>query len=381
MIRKSNVGVSPNLTISIGNVPVNYQSLMHISMGYATDQHDVAKITMAGIPSSLITEYVGKSVYIKIETGSTYVSEFWGTIQNSKPTHVTSKGMVNHSLFQEVVFTCLGCSYAMRGSTTRVWGNITLEELARTFCDKYGFSLDVPYDPPIFNNLIQSAESDWQVLVRYCHNMGYCLTVHGTHMHIFDPHKAAGRLISLHRISTPISSSVKPHPGQVVSFDGNFARLAADGEYIDAVATVHTDGGNVYDVTTSDMLGKSAPATFSNPMTVVTDNHLQAERLVDSEYKAVYDYSAEATVLGAAGILPGGIINLDKYNAEFDGLWLVDGVSHSVRSGSFTSTIKLLRNKVDTLLPFSVTQIPPPPEPQFISGAWTTTKSLINVYK
>ena len=381
MIRKSPVGVSPNLTIAIGNVPVNYQALMHISMDYQLDRHDVATITMAGIPSSLITEYVGKSVYIKIETGSTYVSEFWGTIQYSKPTHTTSKGMINHSLFQEVVFTCIGCSYAMRGSTTRVWGNITLEDLARTFCDKYGFSLDVPSDPPIFDNLMQSAESDWQILVRYCHNMGYCLTVHGTHMHIFDPHKAAGRLISLHRISTPISSNVKPHPGQIMSFSGKFARLAADGEYIDAVATVHTGTGVVYDVLTSDVLGKSTPAIFSNPMTVTTDNHLQAERLVVSEYKATYDYEAETTVLGAAGVLPGGIINLDKYDAEFDGLWLVEGVSHDVRSGSFTSTVQLLRNKIDALNDFTVAQFTPPPEPQFISGAWTTTKRLVNVYK
>ena len=380
MIRRSPVGVSPKLTVAIGGTAINYESLMTISLDFQANQHDVCKITMAGVPAVLVTDYIGKSVYVKMETGSSYVSEFWGTVQHSAPVHETAAGTINHNLFQEVVFTCLGCSYAMRGSTTMVWKNHTLEDLARVFCNKYGFSLDVPDDPLIFDNLMQSAESDWQVLVRYCHNMGYSLTVHGTHMHIFDPFKAAGRAVSVHRLSSPLSTSVVAHPGQIVSFEGKFARLAADGVYIDSVATVHNDAGTVYDVHTSDIVDTPTPAVFANPMTVTSDNYMQAARMIKSEHRAMSDYSATALVLGAAGVLPGGIINLDKYNGTFDGLWYVDGVMHHVRSGSFLTELRLRKNKIDTLIDVSTSAFSAPPPPQFLGGQWTTTKRLVNVY-
>lgn len=380
MIRKSNIGVSPTLQVSVGEVEIDYNSLMSIVMDYTLDNHDLCKVTMAGVPARFITEYIGKGIRVKIDTGVSYVSEFYGTIEQATPSHVTKAGSVNGNMIQEAVFVCMGASFAMRGSTSRSWRNYSLQDMATEFCDKYGFSLDIPSDPLIFPNMMQSLESDWNILVRYCHIMGYCVTVHGTHMHIFDPHKAAGRMISYHEIVTPTRTSITASPGQIVAFDGKFSRFAADGRTIDALATVHTDTGVVYDVTTSEVLGLSSPAEFSNPLSMTAENHLQAERMIKAAYRDTYDYEASVTVLGMAGAFPGGIVKLDRYDGFFDGLWYVNGVSHSVRSGEFLTTLDLRKNKVDTLIDLAVDTFSTPPPPTFINSKWGSTLRTTNVY-
>lgn len=379
MIRNSPIGVSPTLVVTINDAPVNYESLNAITIDLKENEHDYCEIVMAGVPTRSITEYIGKSVYVHIDTGASYVTEFFGTIEQSLPTATTNKGRLNSNLFQEVKFVCLGCSYAMRGNTSRVWSGQTLAQVAGFLCDLYGFSLDVPQDILTFDNFIQSTESDWQIIVRYASMMGYRVNVHGTHMHIYDPFRALGRLPSLHRFVTPLRADVVASPGQVISFDGSFAQRAADGRYFDTIATVIGDDGTTYDVSTSDVQQLTSPARFANNINTFSDTYQEARRVILSEYKSRYDYKADAVVLGAAGMVPGGVVLLDKYDGLFDGYWYVHGVRQVVKSGSFITSAQLRKNQVDTLVDMSAQGFTQPPAPKFING-WTTSQRRVNVY-
>lgn len=379
MIRSSPYGVSPNITVSINDVPINYNSLMSVVLDLREDQHDLCDITMSGVPSRSITDFIDQNVYVQINTGASFISEFYGTVLKSTPTADTSGGLVNGSLFQNVKFTCLGCSYSMRGANNRMWRNSTLEDVAIHLADTYGFSLDVPNDDLVFDTMVQ-AETDWQFLVRYADNMGYSVTVHGTHIHIFDPFKAKGRNISLHKLYAPARTSITPAPGQVVNFNGNFSRRAADGSYLDNVVAVLPDNGNTFNVRTSDLQGFNVPAKYDTRLNLTTDTYTAATRLLGSLYRNVYDYQATAVVLGAAGMVPGGMANLTGYSDVFDGLWYVAGVQHSVRSGSFITTADLRKNKIDTLVDISAAPFRKPAPGQQTNGVWESTKKVVNVY-
>ena len=380
MIRKSLSGLSPTVTVLIGNVPVNYDSLSAITIDLKVDAHDMCEIVMSGVPAKYITEYISKPVYIRLDTGPSYVTEFYGTIERSNPTHAASQGSVNKSILQDTTFICFGTSYRMRGQTNRPWNSYSLAEVAKEICAKHGFSLDVPDDPTVFSTMVQSSESDWQFLVRYCGLMGYHVTVHGTHLHIFDPHKALGRMISLHGIYTVTRTSHKASPGQITSFEGKFSRLSPDGVMLDAIATVHNDAGLTYDVSTSNMLGATEDPALSVSLGVVTSNHLQAERLLLASRRSTYDHVADVTVLGCAGILPGGIVKLDRYDGEFDGLWHVNGVRHFVRTGMYVSVLDISKNNVDSLTDDGTSLYSIPPEPQLIDDVWTSSLRTVNVY-
>ena len=268
----------------------------------------------------------------------------------------------------------------MRGMVSRVWANNTLEYVAREFCSTYGLSLDVPKDDLVFENLTQSNESDWQFLVRYCDIMGYCVTVHGTHMHIFDPHKAFGRSTSVHKISTITRTGSKPSPGQITSFDGKFSRMTIDGTYLDASTTVHTDLGVVFDVSTSDVEKLDVAGEITTSLGTSVNTYDQAVRLLKSTQREDYDYTATAVVIGLLGSLPGGIVNLDRYDGLFDGLWYVEGVRHFLRTGMFVTTLDLRKNRVDVLWDKGTQAYSLPPKPTYVNDQWTSSYRTVNVY-
>jgi hypothetical protein len=372
MIRKSPVGVSPNLAITIGDAAVNYESLMSLSLDLKENEHDMCTFTMTGVPPRFITDYIGKSVYVSMDTGSSFVSRFWGTIEHAAPSAVSSKGKVNDSLFQEVRFTAFGASYRMRGVERKPWHGATLVDVCTQLSTKYGFSVDVPADPLIYSTMAQR-ESDWKFLVRYASLMGYSVTVHGTHIHVFDPYKAAGRLPSIHRLYSPARSSTTPEPGQIVEFSGTFTQSNTD-----TIATVHQDNGTVFDVRTSDAGG--TPARYSTLSDMTADTYDEAVRILAYSEKTGYDYKAHASVVGSAGMVPGGIANLDRYDAAFDGLWYISGVRHDVRSGSFLTDIDMFKNVEDTYADRSAAAFRAAPEPNYINNEWTSSRRVVNAY-
>jgi phage protein D len=383
MIRKNAYGLSPNLDIAISGVPVDYMALNEVELFLEVNLHDMLVLTMAGLPTRAILEYRNRPVRCVIDLGAGYVQEFTGYVIDVRPTAVTANGLLNGHPFQDVKIVCLGASYQMRSGSSKVWQDRPLQDVASEFSNVYRFSTDVPADHLVLSPMIQDNESDWQFIVRYASLMGFETTMHGTHLHIFDPYKAFTRASSFNRLRSPknLANNLASQPGQIASFKASFSERHADGKYMDTVITVHQDDNTIYDVYLRNLRGLTAPARFNNRLQESVDTYEQAIRAIEVESKSTYDYNAEIVVSGLPGCIPGGLVEVDSYDSpETDGLWYVKSIHHSVTSGVFTSTLNVAKNVDSELVASAVQPFTAPPAPKLINGEWIASQRKVNAY-
>lgn len=383
MIRKNPQGVSPSFDFTIDNAAVNYRALNSFDMTLTEGSHDILKIEMAGLPTRAITEYRGRPVRLDANTGPGYADTFIGYVDQVVPLSKTSQGTLNRSPFHDVTIIALGVSYSMRGAKSKVWEGYTLTQIAMEIAKKYSLSLDTPTVPMLSNTYIQKSESDWQFLSRIASIHGLSVTCHGTHLHLFDPFKAAKRGVSYHKLLTLRAgvNAGRPHPGSVIEFKGNFKNDHPDGVYKDTVVTVMQDNGDQFDVSTSSLSGATKPARFSNRLSESADNYAEAVKAIEAEAKDHYDYEATVQVMGILGCRPGGIVDLDSYGAEFDGLWYVTSVNHQITSGVFTTTLDIRKNVNSELENvYNVKKLDRVPESILKNDVWKAKREQLNEY-
>jgi phage protein D len=385
VIVKTPYGVSPSYELTIGNVEVDYLTVNSLVLSLEENKHDMLTIEMGGLPPRAITQYRNKGVSLTFNTGTGFVEYFYGYVIDVKPKSETGGGMINNSPFQESSVICLGVSYDMRGPVSKVWERTPLHEVVQLFARGYGFSASVPYDDLVYGMTLQEAESDWQFLVRYANLLGYSVTAHGTHLHVFDPYAASTRGISQHRLTTlSTTTGIRPEPGQITEFSGSFADRRADGMYADSVVTVMADDGQgePYDVTIQDVLGiQGVVPRFKKRVPHHVDTYAEAERVLLRTAKATYDYEAAVSCLGLAGCKPGGVVLLDNYKSEFDGLWYVQSVKHTIATGVFLSDLHIVRNTRSDLDSYKVvSSMKSPPLPTWQVDKWKAEKRIVDVY-
>ena len=383
MISKQPHGISPTLRVTINGSAVDYFSINEIEMHLEEGLHDMLVMRLAGIPPRAMSDYRNSPVYCSMDLGAGMTADFYGYVIDVRSTAQSSGGLLNGSPFQDATLYCLGTSYEMRGGTSRVWKDQRLQDVVATMSETYGFSADVPTDVLVLSPMLQDNESDWQFLTRYASTLGYATTMHGTHLHVFDPYSAFSRRISYNRLYTvkQMKASMSTYPGQISSFDVSMAQHHADGVYKDTTIFVHQDDNTIYEVSLRDIRGITAPARFSNRLRDSVDTYEQAKRAIEVESKSTYDYSATAMVVGLPGCKPGGVVEVDSYGAaNVDGLWYVKAVTHRLHSNAFTSELKLVRNINSELNPNSVHAMQPPPAPKLTNGRWAAIKRTLNAY-
>lgn len=385
MITQSTVGVSARTEILIANVPVDYANIRALEIHLAENQHDMVVFEILGIPPRAITDYHGKPVVVKIDTGGNFSHEFHGYVEDVRPSSASGMGTVDNSPFQEAKVVCMGASYNMRGKRSRTWSNHKLTEIARELCRTYGFSLDAIKDASLHPTLLQTNESDWQFLTRYAQFLGYSVNVHGTHMHVYDPYKALSRQSSYHILSTmrrKINNSLNPSPGQILKFEGSFSKRHVDGEYKESTVTVVNEDNRMFDVGSRSLTSPNTDnALFPNRVPEYVDSFEEASRRIGSVAKQKYDYYADAHVLGVAGCVPGGIVNVDNFNSDFDGFWYVQEVKHRVHSQAFTTDLRLARNYNSELQFTNTASAQKPPKSVYGLNRWVAENNRVNIYE
>lgn len=382
MITSRPYGVSPKVSITIDGVQVDYRSINVIDIHMDESSHDTAIFEMSGIPPRAITDYYNAPVSIALTYGLHYSHTFIGRVAEVKPESMTSAGLVNGSPFQKAQIVCMGASYEMRGDTSKIWRNYSMTDVAENLAHKYGFSLDVPSTDVVYDNNSQTNESDWKFLVRLVKSMGYEVNVHGTHMHVYDPYSAASRATSYHVLTTLRKSrqETSPVPGQIFDFKGSFSERNSDGQYSQTSVSVIDDSGKVYDVNTKDVNQSTYNGRYSNRVSGTFNSFAEARRAIDADRRSVYDYVADVRVNGLAGCVPGGVVRIDNYNSDFDGLWYVKGVHHRVHSDAFYTELKVARNIRSNLEVYNYKPFDTPPESRYSGIRWESTKQVTNVY-
>jgi hypothetical protein len=389
MIFKSSSQLSPNVEVSIDNVPVNYMTLQRITVEEKENMHNLAMLDFIGMNTELIHEYLGAPITFSIELPGKDIFTFHGYITFAEPVSVAHDGVVNNSPFQTTRLYCFGPSYEMKSKQSRVWENNTISEIATQIADKYKFSVSVPNDTYRFPRLVQSGQSDWQFLVTAAERLGYSVLMDGTHIRIWDPYSALYQNVSYTMLLTIRGGrgDVSPQPGQILSFEGRIGAVTPDGSR--STDTIHMldKSGQLLSVTNSTDFESSGLATglapkFNNVLTANADSFDTANRLVTGALRRKFPMTASLEVVSDPSIKPGGIVNINEYNTEFDGFWYVKSVRHEITQSYMQTYLEIARDGLGKTATAKKVTAPyvAPPEPALISNLWVSSQNYALVY-
>jgi phage protein D len=384
MIVKQPLGSSASISMRINGAEFDYNNMNRIEVLLEENKHDMLVVTVNGIPTRAILDYVGLPIQFSLSSSASNSYDFYGYIDDVRPISRTSGGVVNNSPFQKAELYCMGASYTMRGTTSKNWEKYSVTDIAVELAKKYGFSVDAPKFETYHRNVNQSDESDWQFLTRYANSLGLSVSSHGAHIHLYDPYKAVSRSISYAPLLTArkMRGQADYYPGQIIEFDASFSTRHPDGYYKETVITVLNDDGTSYDVSTGDLKnGNKNTAIYRNKKSVTAHSFGEAARILESINKSDYDHYATVLVTGTPGCRPGGVVSVDNYNdSRMDGLWYVQAVKHTAHSAAYMTELKIARNSNSQLVETKTPSFTSPPAPVLKTGQWAALTGRVNVY-
>jgi phage protein D len=386
MIIKTNSGLSPDVVITISGVEVDYAAINKITLSLDENKHDICTISIAGLAPKSITDYIDAPVRVFISTGPGREQEFCGYVVYVEPGSNSQAGLVNNSPFQVSNVVCLGTSVSMKGSKNKVWESTSLPIIAQTLAYNYGYSLDVYKDTFEFPRLVQSSESDWAFLLKVCEMYGMRVTVHGTHMHIWDPFKALGRLSSFNKLYTS-RSTLDNVPGSILKFTGTFGYLSPEGMSTNFKTASLDRYGTIVEVTSASQKdhswsGNGHSSKFMNEINTTTQTVEEASRKMKEYNRKYFAFNASVQIVGGSGVVPGGVVEVRDYNSNFDGYWYVHSVQHTIGGSQYLTDLKIARdyNTVDEYVIPTVSTVNSPPDPVLINNSWRTSRSMVTLY-
>jgi hypothetical protein len=352
MIYKSSSPLSPAVTVVIDGVPVDYSSIVGAELMLEENKHDLLIIKLLGVPPQVLHEYLTAPVVFTIDSGTLRTQKFVGYVSNIEPVSQTNHGFVNGSPFQQVDVYCVGASFSMKVTNSKSWNPPTLNNVVSSMSKKYGFSADFPKSKYVPINITQTAESDWEFLVKTVNKYSFKVTVHGTHIHVWDTYSATGRSSSYHELFTP-DSQMGPHPCTIMNFDGFFGSLSPTG-YSSSTTVAYLDRqGSSFQVNTRTLrdrsgLGRAVKPGVENFVSSSTQSFEEAQKELLRIRKNNMPFNAKVQVSAGAGIVPGGVVNVLNYGSEFDGLWYVKSVKHVLQQNHYTTDLELTKDALYT---------------------------------
>jgi len=378
--------VTPSYSLTIDGVSFDYTSIAEIRLGMKENHHDVLTVKVAGLPTRFVNWYKGRAIALEMDTGPFYQETFSGYIDSVNPTSDVKTGPVNNSPLQTAKIVAIGASCGMKGAKTHVWEGFTLSDIAIELAGRYSLSVDVPKTSLTYERILQSQESDWQFLVRVANQLGYKVTCHGTHIHVFDPYYSTSRGISRSKLTDFVDRANSPlHPGCVHMFDVQSNQEHADGIYLDSVVTILGEGDAApYQLSTSDILELDKPAKFQHHIAHPVDNYEEGLRMLHNENKSHYDHDASVGCTVLLGCRPGGVVYTDGYGDDLAGFWYVSEVEHLLTRGRSITNLQIHKNIESELEQssgdFQWTSIVNIPSSSCVDGVWRTQKDLYRVY-
>lgn len=386
MIFKSSSPISPITDIVVHNVPSRNTSIVQVELALEENRHDMLKIVIAGVPPSVITEYIGKPVYGFLDFGVNN-HEFCGYVASVDPVFRNKDGIVNGSLFQEVTLICMGASYAMRAKKNRVWQGQTLDQIVSTIADEHRVSFSCEQDPFVYDRIVQTEQSDWQFLNKLAQLYGMSFSLHGTHLHFWNPMRALGRGISYHKLRNVrgLNMETQTTPATILSLRGSFGDTVnprtshtLTAVSVDNQGLVHS--GLPFDEHTG--FGKEVTLDVTDQISVNGTSALMIDHTIKARSRGINTLLASVELTGTAGALPGGVVSVSEFDSTFDGFWYVKSVTHTITRDEFFTKMSIASNDTNEEEPYMSikSQIPVIPRPAFLNGSWCSTTQLKDIY-
>ncbi len=158
--------------VSFPATPKHEMVLMGAELYQVVESHDVLVLTFKGKPFLESTNFVsGDPVKFTYSTGVDK-STFVGYIYKIKPvsdikTHITR-------------MICVSASYVLKNSKQQIFKNVTADQVVSKVCARHGLATVTQRHPRLRDNVVQSGQSDWQLLQRLARQTGFALKVENT---------------------------------------------------------------------------------------------------------------------------------------------------------------------------------------------------------
>lgn len=327
---------------SIDGGQLDYSSIQVVNIFLQENMHNLATLEVAGIPPAYLAEYLNLPIVITTSVGAFGSYTFYGYIYSMVPVSKNKDGLVNNSPFQTTLVNCFGATYPMRGKKTRSWEHYTLAQMAKELASKYNLTVSVPNDPFVFSRIVQSEKTDWEILVEASNYLGYRVCSDATHIDIWDPYASLTHkgLRNLYAMSGN-QGSVKAKPGQVVHFTSQVSNALKTSDTLHALvdSSIVT---NTYNEASG--MGVTVESVFQDEVAENAVSVDMAQAALKGRNRNKFPISASVTAVGDPSIIPGMVVDLQKYQSGVDGLWIVKSARHEMFRGSAMSYLELVRD-------------------------------------
>jgi len=385
MIVRSGNPLSPNVFFQLNGVEVNYQSINQIFLDLEENKHDVLTFIMNGIPHRAITDYEGAAVSFSISSGPGRIQKFNGYVLYVEPEHSIDAPAVNGSVFYTAKIVCFGASVAMKSAKQRIWENTTIYRIDQEIAKTYKFSVDVLKDEFVIPRAVQTGESDCVFLKRICDTYGYSFSVHGKHLHVWDPFKAIGRRPSFEKL-VPVNAISSAVPGSILKLTGTFGGLTVDGKFYKFQTTSMDNNGTISTVSDSSKVkswsGSGDEPKYYSIIKTSTTSISEAKKMIDAKHRREFPFNARVEVVSGSGIVPGGVVEIAGYKSGIDGLWYVKSVRHNIGGTTYTTDLEISKDHNTTgsfvVPPTQIAEMPP--ESVLIDNTWRSEKGKVTLY-
>jgi hypothetical protein len=315
---------------------VTPSELRQVQISNAENKHESAIITTQ-LTKTQIDRFIGKTITFKYGpkfSGNT----FYGYVIVINP---------NQDYQQDTIvdIICLGATWPLQTGKPRFFVNRNAPSVFGEVVKEHRLGCQVDGHSYVWPALSQTTESDWEFIQTLAMRVGYCIYVYNGIVRMVNPIRILSETGISHRLIR--SDDVLDPSRQLLDFNPSTQSLR--------IRDNVKPSFGYFDGTTPRL---SQP-TDSVPYRMSTDTPIRDKGMSDTYTEAwerridFWNQKATARVNGNVSIIPGINVSVQisgnpSGRNEYDGTWLVRGVSHSFTNNSFQTLLELARDASNT---------------------------------
>lgn len=329
------VEMTPLHRLWIGSALVNPNTFIETEIRQSVNRHEHIDIR---VKASRPQEYLSAiEAPLYVQWGRRLLRDFHGYVQTIEPRH----DITSYEGIDPYTITALSASSVLRDEHARAWRSRTIPSVMAEVCNGAGLYFLADEHDYVWDNLVQTGESDWQFVVGLADLIGYHLITRSAMVRLVDPYKTIR--------SAPVAALFSTN-SSILSFRPILEYNTSDyGEY-----TIDTmdDRGQYVQMTSAAMVtprttGRVAiPPTKRKRLTLPVGNTIEARIAIEAEQRRHWPLRAMLRANGATSVQPGVLVFIEGVQAEYGGLWYVLDSYHRLNTNEHTLECTLVKDAV-----------------------------------
>lgn len=327
-----------SIRIDDAEISSSIAAIGEVTIDLREGHHDRAVISLQ-FQQSQIDSYTNKPISFTYGPPERF-GRFYGYVTSPMPTRGYKSDLA-------LTLECTGITWTMRYGQPRFWRDRQAELVVKELVE--GYHLGLMLDEFLVENrgyrwhaIGQTDETDFQMCTKLAQRLGFCLFVTDGVVRLVDPVKAlrtTGAFVTLTQ-----GDEVNDNTRDLFDWAPSTQSLETRVSQLPRYAYFGKAGASYSAAYTS----ADETERFETHHVVTDPLMAQAHRQAWSTRPRRWSQQATARIRGHAGVLPGTLVNISTSTSsvirnDYDGLWLVLGVKHSLTQGSFQSELTLAR--------------------------------------